>query len=361
MSEAEQNRSEQPTSYKLARAREKGTVARGADLGFVIGLAAFCGYAWLAGPAGVSRIAHASQVALVTGPGMVDSSNAVLQVTGEVLSSAVRPLGFMAATVFLAVLVFEIIQLRGLVFSTEPLRPDFSRLNPANGFKRVFSVRMLIETGKNILKMAVYVGVAFLVIRQARSVDAAAVTDAMSLGQVMARTGGKLVVMFIGVAVVFAAIDQLITRRDFTKRMRMSRREVRRESRDREGDPRMKQRRKQLHREFVSLSQSLRGVRDADVMIVNPTHYAVALKYTPATMAAPIVVSQGTHQFAQRLKRLAFIYGVVTIENAPLARALYHRTELNRPIPDEYFQPVADIYLRIRERTRIHPEASADA
>jgi flagellar biosynthetic protein FlhB len=251
-------------------------------------------------------------------------------------------------TVFVVVLVFELAQMRGFVFSLEPLKIQFNRLNPGQNLKRLFSLRLLMETGKNILKMTVYLTLAWLVIHGAERTQTAAIAGAPDLARAMGRSALWLMVVFAGAAVVFAAMDQFIVRRDFAKKMRMSRREVRRESRDREGEPRMKQRRKQLHGEFVKLSQSLRGIRDADVLVTNPTHYAVALKYDGRTMVAPMVVSQGTHQFAQRLKKLAFLYGVTIIQNRELARALYARCQLNSEIPEALYQPVADLYTAIR-------------
>jgi flagellar biosynthetic protein FlhB len=131
--------------------------------------------------------------------------------------------------------------------------------------------------------------------------------------------------------------------------MRMSRRDVRREARDREGDPRLKQRRKQLHREFAKSSESLRNLRGADVLITNPTHFAVALRYDPKTMLAPVVVSRGAHAFALRLRRTAFLYGVVIVREPALARALF-RCDLNQPVPEALFSPVAAIYRGLRGR-----------
>jgi flagellar biosynthetic protein FlhB len=359
MSDVEQNRSEQATPYKLARAREKGTVARGTDLGFLTSLSAFTAWAWISGAGARAHLAQAAKSAFVSAPQVLGSPNALMAVTGQVLTSAVRPLAFMAAIIFVAVLTFEIVQ-TGPVFSTSPLKPDFNRLNPGQNVKRLFSLRVLIETGKNLLKLAVYVALAWSVIQGVRQRELPTFTDADRLAHGLAAAGLKLLVLFAGAALVFAALDQLITRGDFTRRMRMSRREVRRELRDREGEPRMKQRRKQLHREFVKMSQSLRGVRGADVLITNPVHYAVGLKYDPAVMAAPKVVALGAHRFAQRLKRLAFAYGVVTVQNEPLARALYQRCEVDHPIPEALYQPVADVYLRLREQAR-RREALADA
>jgi flagellar biosynthetic protein FlhB len=345
--ETEQNRSEHPTQHKLSRARRKGSVARGADLGFVTSLAAFAGYYWVMGGSLTEQVGRAAQSALVAAPNLLDSPNAIMAVTGAVLAFVFKPLAFMAAAVFLVVLVFEVVQ-TGLVFSTEPLSLDFSRLSPAKGLKRLFTVRILIETVKNIVKLMVYVAIAWMVIRHALEVDIPSVTTAQALGAAMSRAGFRLLVFFLAAGVFFAAVDQLIVRRDFLKKMRMSRREIRRESRDREGEPRMKQKRKQLHAEFVKQSQGLRNIRDADVLITNPIHYAVALRYDGRTMFAPTIISQGAHQFAQRLKRLAFVYGVVVVQDPKLARALY-RCEINREIPDAHYRRVAEIYLNMRD------------
>jgi flagellar biosynthetic protein FlhB len=208
---------------------------------------------------------------------------------------------------------------------------------------------MMIETAKNLLKLLVYTALAYVVLRHAQTIDLTSIIDARGLGAAMLGTGQRLLAFFIAGAALFAVLDQLIVRRDFARRMRMSPREVRREARDREGDPRIKQRRQRLHREFAKLSQSLRNVRGADVLIVNPTHYAVALRYDPKAMVAPKAVSLGAHQFALRLKKLAFIYGLVIVEDPPLARALYQACELNQLVPEQYYRAVADIYLSIRQ------------
>lgn len=351
MDGGEQSKSEEATPHKLKKAREQGQVSRGLDLGFLTSLAAFCAFAWFAGASTRGRIAEASRDLLIAAPGVLASPSALLEVAGLALSAVARPLIWMGAVIFLAVLVLELIQ-TGVVFTTAPLRFDFNRLNPAEGIKRVFTVRLLLETLKGVLKLAAYGGVTALVIAGARRLGPAVIHDGRSLAEAMTHTGLKLLACFVGVAVVFALLDQLISRRAFAKRMRMSRRDVRREHRDREGDPRLKQRRRQLHREFVQLSESLRNVRGADLLITNPTHFAVALRYDPRTMVAPRVVSLGVNQSALRLRRLAFVYGVVIVENPPLARALF-RCRLNQEIPEAYFRAVAGIYTEIRDRRQL--------
>jgi len=147
-------------------------------------------------------------------------------------------------------------------------------------------------------------------------------------------------------------VDQLISRRQFGTQMRSSRREMRREIKDREGDPRIKARRRQLHREFVRMARSLGNVRGSDVVVVNPVHFAVALRYRPETMAAPRVVARGSGSFALALKRVAFLYSVVVVENPELARRLYERSALNRDIPEEFYTPIAKIYRRADVKRR---------
>jgi flagellar biosynthetic protein FlhB len=160
---------------------------------------------------------------------------------------------------------------------------------------------------------------------------------------------------------IFAAIDQILVRRLFLKQMRMSRREVRRELRDREGEPRIKQRRRQLHAQFAKAAESLRGVPGADVVVTNPTHVAVALKYDNATMEAPVVVAKGAHEFAARIRRTAFVHGVLTIEDKPLARALYAACAAGDPIPEAHYGRVAQIYRKLRAAAAPAAEGGAGA
>jgi flagellar biosynthesis protein FlhB len=351
MADSEQDKSEQPTHYKLLRSREKGVVARGMDLGFLTGLSAFLGFVWIVGPALATAIALAGRRALTLGPALSDDRNAPLAAAAMLFAPAMRLIVFLLATVFIVVLLFEIVQ-TGLVFSGHALKPDFSKLNPANGLKRLLSLRLLIETFKNVLKLVVYTTIAFLIIRSAIQSVVPSIGNGGVLSAAIERLGLLLLAAFVLGAVLFAVVDQLIVRRQFLKKMRMSRREVRREARDREGDPRLKQRRKQLHREFVKANESLRNIRTADLLVANPDHIAVGLQYRAQTMDAPLIVSLGTNDLAQRLKRLAFLYGIPILEDRALARALFHRSALNRPIPERCYQRVADIYIGLRRQHR---------
>ncbi|MET4682571.1 EscU/YscU/HrcU family type III secretion system export apparatus switch protein [Brevundimonas faecalis] len=347
---AEQDKSEKPTAFKLDRARKEGNVARGMDLGFFAALTAAVGFTWFA----------SDRLTAVTGDGArrilaavsVDATGG--QTYAEIAALMVRPLlpVLIAAVgaVFALVLVLEFLQ-TGPVFSMKPLRFDFNRLNPAKGLKRVFSVRMLIETAKTVFKAALYIVVAGLAVRAA--VEAApALTSAQSLGVAVQASLSRLLAAACGAALLIVALDQGLARRDYLKRMRMSRRDIKREHRDREGDPRLRQKRKQLHGQFVQTSQSLKNLPGADMVIVNPVHFAVALRYDPAVGDAPVVVSRGSHALALRLRRMAFARSVPVIHAPALARRLYRGGALGRPIPEDAFREVADLYLSLDRNRR---------
>lgn len=358
MEEIESDKTEQPSTFKLDRSRKKGVVARGADLGFLIGVSVLLAYAWIEGPQLAKAILRMSRVSWVEGPQLADGHYALLVVSASLMSMLVRPLLLFLVITFSTVLLFEFLQ-TGAVFSAQPLKPDFSRLNPANGVKRVFSLRALIEAGKSILKVLVYSTIGILVIRGAVELGTTTISDARGLVTALRGEVLRLLSAIVLGAIFFAVLDQIIVRNLFTKKMRMSRRELRRETRDREGEPRLKQKRKQIHRELAKASQSLRNLRKADVLITNPQHIAIALRYDHKTMNAPMFVSIGVNHLALRMKRIAFLYSIPVVENRLLAQSLYKKAMLNGAIPQEFYRPVADIYNSMRGRKeKEHQELS---
>ena len=356
MEQTEQDRTEDPTPFKLMRARRQGSVARGADLGFLVSLTAFFGGALILGAGLLGVLGEDMRAAFVSGPLLAEGASAPVTTAGRLLATVATPVAAMAIVIFATVLLFELLQ-TGFVFSAKPLTPDFTRLNPARGLKRIFSLRLLVETLKNVLKLVAYASIGYLVI-SASIRYAQSVAEARGLYAAMGHMTVRLVAAVIGLAILFAIIDQLIVRRDFLKRMRMSRRELRREVRDREGEPRLKQKRKQMHAQFVRLAQSVRNLRGADVLIVNPQHLAVALRYDRRTMIAPHVVTMGLGDIALRLKRLAFIYNIPAIENRALAWEIYRKSGLEKPIPEACYRRVADIYNDIRKNA-VRPAIAA--
>jgi len=163
-------------------------------------------------------------------------------------------------------------------------------------------------------------------------------------------------------ALFFAALDQIIARKEFGKQMRMSRREVTREAKEREGEPRIKQKRKQLHADFVKQANGLGNLPGSDLLVVNPQHYAVALRYDPARMAAPEVSAKARNDHALTMKMRAFGLGIPIFENAPVARALYASSEPGSPVSAEHYQSVADLYVKLHQaKAAANPPGNDDA
>ena len=348
----EQNRTEEASSFKLKKAREKGMVARGLDLGFVAGLIGLAAFATMAGVRLIDVLSGTMRRAMTAGIGAAADPHAAASLSGQLLWPLLTPIALFGITLLAVVLLVEIVQLRGLSFSAFPLKPDFSRLNPAKGLKRLFSMRAFKEAFKAIAKMTIYAGIAVLVIRGAVHGQATRITDAASLSRVLHEQGMRLLLIFIVSATVFAVIDQVLARGEFRKQMRMSRSEVTREHKEREGDPRQKSKRKQLHAEFVKQSKGLGNLPGSDLMIVNPRHYAIALAYRPREMAAPEVTAKATDRQALQLKAAARRHGIPIFEAPALARALFRETDMGQTIAPAHYHAVATLYHKLQEMAR---------
>ncbi|HEV7690380.1 MAG TPA: EscU/YscU/HrcU family type III secretion system export apparatus switch protein [Hyphomonadaceae bacterium] len=347
MAETEQNKTEEPTPFKLKRAREKGQVARGTDLGFFAVLAGLSIYTLVVGAQLLGVLADAMRQILVTVGSSDSDPRNIMMALSAAPGRMFEAVALFAITIVLSVLLFEIIQVRGIAISAHPLKPDFSRLNPAKGLKRVFSMRMLKDTLKNVAKLAVYACTAFLIIQEGFHQAEPGVQDATSLVEALRASGTKLLFVFVLIALVFAAIDQVIVRREFLKQMRMSRSELTREIKDREGEPRIKRRRKQLHAEFAKQTKALGNLKGSDLLIVNPEHFAIALAYDSSTMSAPQVTAKGRNNFALLLKARARLLSIPIFELPLLARALYRKCDVGSEVPQDEYRAVVDIYLNI--------------
>jgi len=346
----EQNRTEEATPFKLKRAREKGQVARGMDLGFVGSLVALIFFALAAGAGFAVTLAQIMRRSLTVGIDRAGDMLDLLAIAGAALREALYPLMLLGVALIVVLIVLELIQLRGFIFTLQPLKPDFTKLNPAKGLKRLFSLRMLKETMKNIVKMMCYAAATWLVIMSAIASFGGGFTGTNAVVRALTGSAGQLIMAFLGLAIFFTIIDQLIVRREFRRQMRMSRRELTREVKDREGEPRIKQKRKQLHARMVEQAKSLGRVAGADLLVTNPEHYAVALYYDAETMNAPIIRARGRNRFAQLMKRKARLSNVPIFANPPLARALFHGHQVDQPVGADHYRAVAALYIGLRRQ-----------
>lgn len=231
----------------------------------------------------------------------------------------------------------------GFLFSAEPLKFDLTKLDPIKGIKRMFSVKSLIELLKSILKITLIGSVTTAILW--KNIDDVLSLSFKTPGATLI-TVSKLTV-FMGIAasvvlLIIAVLDYFYQKFEYEKNLKMSKQDIKDEYKNSEGDPLIKSKIKQRQRE-MAMRRMMQEVPQADVVITNPTHYAIALKYDEETMDAPKVVAKGTDFVAQKIKFIAKENEVVMVENRPLARAMYDQVEIGQHIPDEFFKAVAEV------------------
>jgi flagellar biosynthetic protein FlhB len=230
-----------------------------------------------------------------------------------------------------------------LVFAVDRIKPKADRLNPMKGLKRMFSQDSLVELAKNLVKVAVVTGVvALFVTTELENFTAMASYD---LNEVPRRMQGmviKLLSAVLIVMVLIAVIDVIWKQMEYKKKQRMTKQEVKDEFKQTEGDPQIKQRLAEIRRS-KKRKDAIGKVPEATVLIMNPTHYAVALRYVPAEGDAPVCIAKGRNLIALEMRRKAEEHNVPVIENPPLARALHAGLEEDQPIPPQFFQAVAEV------------------
>jgi flagellar biosynthetic protein FlhB len=231
----------------------------------------------------------------------------------------------------------------GWVISAEPIRPKLNKLSPIAGFKRIFGTRGLVKTVVNLLKLVVMIFVSWVFIRtHMDSIAVLPMLSAMGALNAIVIMVFKLAMILAILLLMLAVIDYLYQRFQHTKDLRMSKQEVKDERKSMEGDPALKGRRLQMAREIV-MQQLGANVPEADVIVTNPTHFSVAIKYDPDTMGAPKVVAKGADLIAFRIRQIARQSQVPIVERPPLARALYWGVEVGQEVTLEHYEAIAEL------------------
>ncbi|HMA50472.1 MAG TPA: flagellar type III secretion system protein FlhB, partial [Magnetospirillaceae bacterium] len=228
-------------------------------------------------------------------------------------------------------------------FTWSKLAPNFAKLNPLSGLKRIFSAHGLVEFGKNLAKLSVVVVLFYFVVRD--KVRVLPLLPTMELPTILSFLHTVLIRLLLTVLcfqIVIAGADYAWQRFQYFKKLRMTRQEVRDEHKQSEGDPMIKARIRNL-RVARARQRMMTAVPKADVVVTNPTHFACALKYDPETMNAPVLVAKGQDLVAFRIRELAKEHDVMIVENPPLARALYAAVEVDREVPPEHYKAVAEV------------------
>jgi flagellar biosynthetic protein FlhB len=268
----------------------------------------------------------------------------------KVVGIAVGPM--LAVTITCAV-VGTFAQTKFLV-AGESLKPKFDRISPIQGFKRLFSLRSVIEALKGILKIALLMSLVYITLRNQLTVSSHYLyTDISAAANHLFSVACSMFLRIIIAFVALAVFDYFYQWWDYERNMKMTKQEVKDEYKQIEGDPQIKSKIREIQRQRAQ-SRMMQQVPKADVVIRNPTHFAVALRYRPNEDSAPVVLAKGQDAVALRIVKVAEENGVAVMENVPLARSLYASTELNREIPPELYGAVAEVLVYIFKLGKNH-------
>jgi flagellar biosynthetic protein FlhB len=358
--EAEQGgeRTEEPSQKRLQDARERGQVPRSREL---TNFATMIGGSAMLVAVGGSLATHLSQMVrhgLVIDPQNLRDTDGMMRALGEASMSALTVLlpvfGALIGLVLLASLL-----LGGWNFSPQAMAPDFTRLSPLAGIKRLFGLRGATELGKALMKCAVVGGVCAAIVSWTfRDVLALAhMEPRAAIGRGAGLLSWSFVWLCASLALV-AIVDVPLQLFQFKQSLRMTRQEVRDEAKESDGRPETKQRIRQMQ-QTLARRRMMHKVPTADVVIVNPTHFAVALKYDPKQMRAPRVLAKGVDLVAQNIRRIAEEHRVPVFESPKLARALYRSTDLNKEIPAGLYVAVAQVLSYIFRVRTLNPTIAA--
>jgi len=336
-------KSEEPTPHRLREAREKGQIAKSREItvAFVLLLSYFLfrylgEYMWM-------NLTDSARAILQLVPEATDFN---LSLAGYVLLLALRGLALVVLPIFgiafLSTFLAEALQ-TGFLFSFDPLTPRLERLNPMEGFKKMFSLQGLVELVKSLIKIVIVFYIAWYAAREDLPFIVILIEaqpwDAIVLGGSIAYKIAIRVGLFY---VAVAILDYLYRRWEYMRNLKMTRQEVKEEYKRLEGDPMVKQRMRDLQRQ-VAMSRMMGAVPQADVVVTNPTHIAVALKYDANKMKAPLLLAKGERKIAQEIRRIAEKHEISIVENEPLARSIYRTTRVNQEVPSELYQAVAEV------------------
>lgn len=333
-------KTEEATPEKLRKAKEEGQVPKSQD--FVAAMGVGAGFGALAASVAyiIGELKDFTARVLESGPSKPEM-NTVFDVLSEAIPLILRVILPMAAIVFVIGIFSNVIQ-TGFFLAFKAITPKLDKINPANGLKNLFKVKKFVDLLKNVIKFTVTGWLAWdimsdalsdMVLVVAQPIDNAIVFASWVLAEYLIKT----VILFL----VIGAIDLIWSRKVFAKEMMMSKYDIKQEYKQQEGDPQMKgERRRRAHEALFG--GGAQNVKQADAVVVNPAHIAVAIKYDREKTQAPQVVAKGMRVHAERIKELAKEYGVPILRNVPLAQALY-KLDVDEEIPEELYEAVAEV------------------
>ncbi len=351
-------RTEEPSARRLQEARERGQLPRSRELTNFATMIGGSAVLVAIGGSLATRLSQLMRRGLLIDSNSLRGTDSMTASLGDACTSALIALlpvfGALIGLVLLASVV-----LGGWNFSPQALMPDFSRLSPLSGLKRVFGLHGVSELGKALLKCLVVGGVCAVIVSSLFG-DVLALAR-MAPQTAVGRGAGLLSWAFVWLCAslaLVAIVDVPLQLFQFKRALRMTRQELRDESKELDGRPETKQRIRQMQ-QTLARRRMMHKVPTADVVIVNPTHFAVALKYDPKKMRAPRVLAKGLDLVAQNIRRIAEEHRIPVFESPKLARALYRSTDLNKEIPSGLYVAVAQVLSYIFRLRTLNPTLAA--
>ncbi len=356
MASDKSDRTEKPTPKKLADARKKGQVAQSREIPSAMILLASLGFFYFAGGFMFQRL-----------EGLIAGS--YLQLNDPVLQNALSASALarwcfdevlvILMPIMLTLMVVGIlanVSQFGFLIKEDALMPDFKKINPLSGLRRLVSLKSLVELGKSVFKIIFIGSIAYLILKQ--DLDVIPTLTQMEVAHIMVFTGESAfkIAFFVCLGlIVLAATDFAYQRWQHQKELMMTKQEIKEERKLMDGDPQIKSRIRSMQIEMAR-RRMMEMVPEADVVITNPTHLAIAIQFDAETMAAPTVVAKGADHMAQRIRETAQTHDVPLVENKPLARSLYKTTEIGDPVPVELYQAIAEVLAYVYRLKGMRPE-----
>jgi flagellar biosynthetic protein FlhB len=356
--ESDLERTEAPSQRRLEQAREEGQVPRSRELNTLALLAAAGAGLWLSAESLRNAFAGLLRSGLRIAPGELAEPSTMLERFHALAFDAAASIAPVLGVLFVVALVAPML-LSGWLVSSKSLTPDFSRLNPLKGLGNMFSLHGLAELAKAIAKVVLIVGIAVWVVLGQTEATMGLATE--PLPAALAHGGRILGLCFIavvGALALIAALDVPFQIWHYRSKLKMSREDLRREAKEQEGDPQVKAQIRSQQREMAR-KRMMAAVPTADVVVVNPTRYAVALRYDEASMKAPRVVAKGMHLVAGRIRSLAEENRVPILQAPPLARALYRHSEIGSEVPAALYAAVAEVLAWVFQLRRYAAQGGA--
>jgi flagellar biosynthetic protein FlhB len=343
VSEESGEKTEEPTGHKLSQAREKGQVPKSMEISASIVLLAAVSVLFALGPLGWHRMVRVLNYVMDLSVAFDPTPAAVLELAMTLFRESLILILPLALVILVASLAINIYQLGGFMVVADTVVPKLDKLNFITGFGRFFKLKTLVECLKSVFKMAIIFLVGYLVIKDRIDEFVLMVDmDVLTIGLLTLKIALEIFVKTVLLLFVLATLDYGYQRWQFMQDMKMTKQEVKDEYKQIEGDPIVKNRIRQAQRE-ASKKRQLNDVPKADVVIANPTHFAVALLYDRTQAPAPLVLAKGQDFLALRIKDIAKENKVPIVENKPLAQALYQAVEVGQTIPVEFYKAVAEV------------------